>query len=82
MGRVNVVGRETIRVGGRAYATVVLEPVLEDVELFSSSENTGIRIWITADERQVPVLVESRVAFGLFRAELRKVAYVPPPEKQ
>jgi hypothetical protein len=79
MGRVNIVGKETIRVGKQTYATVVLEPILEDVELFSSSENTGIRIWITADERQVPVLIESRVTFGLFRAELRKAEHVPLP---
>jgi len=79
MGRVNVVGKETIRVGNKTYATVVLEPILEDVELFSSGENTGIRIWITADERQIPVLVESRVALGLFRAELHKVEHVSPP---
>jgi hypothetical protein len=82
MGRVNVVGRETIRLGKRTYATVVLEPILEDVELFNSNESSGIRIWITADERQIPVLVESKVAFGLFRAELAKVEHLSPPEKQ
>ena len=82
MGRVNVVGRETIRVGNRTYDTVVLEPVLEDVELFSTSENAGIRMWMTADERKLPVLVESQVAFGLFRARLKKVEHFLPPEKR
>jgi len=82
MGRVNILGRETIRVGDRTYATVVLEPILEDVELFSTSENAGIRIWITTDERKIPVRVESRVAFGFFRAELSKVEHVSPSEKQ
>jgi hypothetical protein len=82
MGRVNVVGRETIRLGKRTYATVVLEPILEDVELFNANESSGIRIWITADERQIPVLVESKVSFGLFRAELRKVEHLSPPAKQ
>ena len=82
IGRVNVVGRETIRVGGRVYATVVLEPVLKDVELFSASENAGIRMWVTADERRIPVRVESRVAFGFFRADLRKVEHLSLPAKQ
>lgn len=82
MGRVKVVGRETIRVGSRTYATVVLEPVLEDIELFSASENAGIRIWITTDARKLPLRVESRVVFGFFRAELRKVEHISLPEKQ
>ena len=82
MGSVNVLGRETIRVGDRTYKTVVLEPILEDVELFSSNENAGIRVWITADERKIPVLVESRVAYGVFRAQLRKIEHVAQPEKQ
>lgn len=82
MGRVNIVGRETLRVGDGTYKTVVLEPILEDVELFSSNENAGIRVWITADERKIPVLVESRVAYGVFRAQLRKIEQVAPPEKQ
>jgi hypothetical protein len=82
IGRVNVVGREIIRVGGRAYDTVVLEPVLKDVELFSASENAGIRMWVTTDGRRIPLRVESQVAFGFFRAELRKVEHVSPPVKQ
>ncbi|MEN8244634.1 MAG: DUF3108 domain-containing protein [Thermodesulfobacteriota bacterium] len=82
IGRAHVVGREKIQVGGRAYATIVLEPVLDDVELFNANDNSGIRIWITADARKMPVRVESRVALGFFRAELRKVEHVSRSEKQ
>ena len=82
IGRVRVVGQETIQVGGRAYATIVLEPVLDDVELFNTGDSSGIRIWVTADAKKMPVLIESRVALGFFRAELRRVEHVSPSEKQ
>jgi hypothetical protein len=61
---------------------VVFAPVLDDVELFSSNDNSHIFVWMTADERRLPVLIESRVTFGYFRAELRKVEHVSPPAKQ
>jgi hypothetical protein len=82
IGRANVLRKETIRVGGRAYATVVLEPILDSVELFGNNENAGVLVWMTADERRLPVLVESRVAFGYFRAELRKVEHVSVSKTQ
>lgn len=82
IGRAYIVGRETIKVGGRTYATIVLEPILDDVELFNADDSSGIRMWVTADARKIPVMVESRVALGFFRAELRRVEHVSPSEKQ
>ena len=82
IGRVKILRKEEIKVGDRTYSTVVLEPSLQDVELFSSNDNSHVRVWMTADDRRLPVLIESRVAFGYFRAELRKVEHVDPPEEQ
>ncbi len=82
IGRANILRREKIEVRNRIYDTYVLEPVLDDVELFSSDTGSNIRIWITADKRRMPVLIESRVTFGIFRAELRRVEHVSVPAKQ
>ena len=81
IGRVNILRKETIQVHGRSYATVVLEPILEDVELFNESDNAGVLVWMTADNRRLPVLIESQVTFGSFRAELRSVEHVVPAPK-
>ena len=82
IGKANILRKETIKVNGRTYRTVVFAPVLDDVELFSSNDNSHIFVWMTADDRRLPVLIESRVTFGYFRAELRKVEYVNPPAMQ
>ena len=74
--------KETIRSARPIYATVVLEPILDDVELFNASDNAGVRVWMTADNRRLPVLIESHVTFGSFRAELRTVEHVSRTEKQ
>lgn len=80
-GRANILRTEEIRVGGRHYSTVVFEPLLDDVELFSKNKDSHVLVWMTADDRRLPVLIESRVTFGYFRAELLKVEHVAPPEK-
>ena len=81
MGRANVLRREKIKVRDRIYDTYVLEPIMDEVELFSSNEGSRIRVWITADKQRRPVLIESHVTFGLFRAELRRVEFVAVPAK-
>ncbi len=65
----------------RIYDTYVLEPKMDEVELFNSNQGSNIRVWITADKQRIPVLIESRVTFGIFRAELRRVEHVSVPAK-
>ncbi|MBW2297762.1 MAG: DUF3108 domain-containing protein [Deltaproteobacteria bacterium] len=80
IGRVNILRREKVQVGDTTYDTYVLEPIMDDVELFSSNADSNIRVWVTADPRRIPVLVKSRVTFGTFKAELRKIERVPVPQ--
>lgn len=71
LGRVRVIGRETIRVNGREYDTYHLDPDLRHVGgVFSKSPNARIDLWVSADHRRVPVRIKSRVAVGSFVGEL------------
>lgn len=71
LGRVRVIGRETIRVNGRDYDTYRLDPDLRHVGgVFSKSRNARIDLWVSADHRRVPVRIKSRVAVGSFVGEL------------
>ena len=81
IGRVNILRREKVKVRNRIYDTYVLEPKMDEVELFNSNQGSNIRVWITADKQRIPVLIESRVTFGIFRAELRRVEHVSVPAK-
>jgi uncharacterized protein DUF3108 len=59
---VRVLGRERVSTPAGAFDCVVIEPVLKAGGIF---KNKGrLVIWLTADERRMPVLMRSKVAIG------------------
>ena len=71
IGRAKIVRRERIRVAKRTYDTYLLEPDLEHIGgVFKKSRNAKIKLWVTADERKIPVRIKSRVVVGSFVGEL------------
>ncbi len=71
IGRAKVVRRETIKIKDKSYDTYLLEPELKHVRgVFRKSKNAKLEIWVTADERRLPVRIKSKVAVGSFIGEL------------
>ena len=71
MGHARVVKREKITVSAGTFDTFLLEPELKDVgDVVKKSKDAKIRIWVSADERRIPVKIQSKVAVGSFVGEL------------
>jgi hypothetical protein len=72
LGRLHMVGRETIKLAnGKQYDTYRLEPELDHVGgVFNKSNDAQIQIWVTADEKRIPVRIQSKVSVGSFIGEL------------
>jgi len=71
IGIANIVKRETITIESGVFDTYLLEPEIEDIGgVFEKAKNAKIRVWLTADDRRIPVKVESKVMIGSFTAEL------------
>ena len=71
VGQVRVVKRETISVSGKNYDTFLIEPDLKHIGgVFEKSPDAKIQIWVTADQRQIPVMLKSKVVVGSFVGEL------------
>lgn len=71
IGKVKVIKREDIKVAGVSYDTFLVEPSMEDIGgVFEKSRNAKIQIWVTADDRRIPVRIKSKVTVGSFVAEL------------
>jgi hypothetical protein len=71
MGKARVIRRETIEVKGVSYDTFFVKPDLEHVAgVFEKSPKASVKIWVTADENQIPVKLKSKVVVGSFVAEL------------
>ena len=65
------VKRETIKVAGKKYDTILVEPRMEGVGgVFQKSKNAKLKIWVTDDSRRIPVRIKSKVAVGSFVADL------------
>ncbi len=74
VGRATVVGRDRIRVQGKPYDTFLIEPELKQVGgVFEKSKDAKIQIWLTADDRRIPVRLRSKVVIGSFTGDLVSV---------
>ncbi len=59
---------EWIKTPAGKFRCFVIEPYLQSVGVFN--QKGRMRVWITADERRMPVKLESKVTFGAFEAVL------------
>jgi len=73
-GKVFYLKQEKITVPFGTFDTWLVEPDIKDVGgVFEKSKNAKIQIWITNDDRRIPVLLKSKVIVGSFYAELMKI---------
>lgn len=65
MGRATVVRRETVDIDGTVYDAYRIEPELKHFGgVFKKGSDNRLAIWITADERKIPVKMEVEVIIG------------------
>ena len=68
---VKVLGREKVRTPAGTFNCVMIEPLLKAGGIF---KNHGrLVIWLTDDERRMPVLMKSKVAIGSVKVVLQDV---------
>jgi hypothetical protein len=69
---IRVLRRETVRTPAGAFHCVVVEPGMREEGIFIQ-KGRKLQIWLTDDERKVPVLMRVEVFFGHVTAELSKM---------
>jgi hypothetical protein len=70
---VKVLRKEKIRVPAGEFDTVVIKPLLKSEGIFSRKGE--IHIWLTDDDKRIPVMVKSKIKIGSFKAKLVEGAY-------
>lgn len=74
MGQAKVLGQETITCFNTTYDTYVIEPELIHFGgVFEKSDNPNLRLWITRDDRRLPVRIQAQVIVGSIIGELVSV---------
>jgi hypothetical protein len=67
---VRFLGRQELEVAAGTFRTIVVEPLVKEGGLFKSEGR--IVIWLTDDERKIPVRVNTKVVIGSIDTELRE----------
>ena len=72
IGNARLVGKESVSLSnGRRYETLVLEPEMGLFGgVFKESKEARLRIWVTDDEKRIPVQIKAKVKVGHFIGEL------------
>jgi hypothetical protein len=74
--RATVAGRESLTIDGKVYDTFIVVPDMERLQgVVPRKGDPSLKIWFSADEEQVPVRIQSRVAVGSFIFELMSATY-------
>lgn len=72
--------RETVETPAGVFDCFKVEPVLRSGGLFKKEKGARVFLWVTADERRIPVLMQSKVSFGAITAVME--SYTPPYSKR
>ncbi len=73
---IKVTGREKVSVPAGKFQALIVEPHLRREGIFIQ-KGKRLRVWITDDERHMPVLMRVEVFFGHISAYLRKIVRSP-----
>lgn len=61
-------GKQTVEVEAGKFRTIVLEPIMEEGGLFKASGR--ILVWLTDDDKKIPVQVDAEIPIGSITSEL------------
>ncbi len=70
---VQVLGKEYIKVPAGNFDTIIIKPLLSSEGIFSKKGE--MHIWLTNDEKRIPVMVKSKIKIGNFVAKLVEGEY-------
>ena len=74
---VKILGKQTIKVDAGKFRCVVIEPLVVEGGLFKSEGR--IVIWLTDDDRKIPVKVATEILIGYVESELVRYSGVRGP---
>lgn len=74
---IKYIGRQRIEVDAGTFDCVILEPLIKEGGLFKSEGR--VILWLTDDDRKIPVKVSTKVLIGSIDAELKEYSGVAEP---
>jgi hypothetical protein len=76
---IKYLGKQKVSVAAGTFSCIIVEPMVKEGGLFKSEGR--ILIWLTDDERKIPVKVNTKVIIGSIDAELKEYSGINGPLK-
>ncbi|MEN8211203.1 MAG: DUF3108 domain-containing protein [Thermodesulfobacteriota bacterium] len=71
LGRVKVIKKDIIEINGKNIESFLVEPDMQNIGgVFKKSKHAKLQIWLSADDRRIPLMIKSKVIVGSFTALL------------
>ena len=67
---VRFLGTERVKVGGKKREAYVFSPLLVQGDVFKGGE--GMKIWVSKDEKRIPLMVEAKILVGSVKGILEQ----------
>ncbi|RLD17709.1 MAG: DUF3108 domain-containing protein, partial [Caldiserica bacterium] len=64
-------GKRKIKIDGKTYNTILVEPKLRDEGIFKAKGR--ILVYFTDDEKKIPILMKSKIPVGSIVAVMEKI---------
>jgi hypothetical protein len=68
--------RETVETIAGKFDCFKTEPIMKSGGLFKKERKARLYVWVTTDDRRIPVMMTSKASFGTFTVQLE--SYTPP----
>jgi hypothetical protein len=69
-------GRESVETLAGTFDCFKCEPIQKSGGLFKKERKARLFVWVTTDDRRIPVMMTSKASFGTFTVQLE--SYTPP----
>ena len=71
--KITVVGKQEIKIGEKSFQAILVEPDLGQLRgVFKKDPNAKLQIWLSDDDRRVPLRIKTKIKHGTFIADLEK----------
>jgi hypothetical protein len=71
IGKAKIIKKTTVTLDAKKHEAYLIEPHLKNIRgVFAKNKKAKIRLWVTADQRRIPIKIKSKIKIGSFTGVL------------
>ncbi len=71
IGKAKIIKKTTVKLNAKEHEAYLIEPEIKNIRgVFAKNKKAKIRLWVTADQRRIPIKIKSKIKIGSFTGVL------------